>query len=354
LNIAHHRLVNQRLASSAFTTPDQVVTWLGAVQAQDFEGAKWAIGQRMIGATNHGIEQAFSNGTLLRTHVMRPTWHFVAPSDIRWMLKLTAPRVKMILASYNRRLEVDDSVFKRSNKAFAKALKNGKQLTRSELKEVLQGAGINTDDQRLVRILANAELDGLICSGPKNGKQFTYALLDDRVPPTKDRTREESLADLTRRYFTSHGPATLQDFAWWSGLTRKEIREGLDLSKREIRNEVFAGKTYWFAADMPTVRRSIRNFFLLPAYDEYLVAYKDRSAAIDARNIQTNRSPFFDPTVVSEGRVIGTWRRSISNGEASIRTIPLRKFREVEKEQLRKAAKRYGDFLGMKVIVVNS
>jgi hypothetical protein len=352
LNIAHDRLVNQRLASSAFTTPDQVVAWLGAVQAQDFEGAKWAIGQRIIGATNYGIEQAFCDGTLLRTHVLRPTWHFVAPADIRWMLKLTAPRVNRILASYNRTLELDDSVFKRSNKALSKALKGGVHLSRTDLKEVLRSAGINTDDQRLIRILANAELNGLICSGVKQGKQLTYALLEERVPPSNNRTREEALAELTFRYFRSHGPATIQDFAWWSGLIRKDIREGLDLVKREITNEEFAGETYWFASDMPNVRRSIRSFFLLPAYDEYLVAYKDRSAAIDAKNLQTNRSPFFDPTVVSEGRVIGTWKRSVSNGELVIRIKPLRKFVEVEKETLANVAKRYGKFLGMNVTLL--
>jgi hypothetical protein len=343
LNILQQRLINQRLDSSAFTTPDQVVAWLGAVQAQDFEGAKWAVAQRMIGGTNQKIEQAVCNGTLLRTHVMRPTWHFVTPADIRWMIKLTAPRVNRILASYNRKLELDDSVLKRSHKALAKTLKGGVHLSRTELKKVLEGNGISTNNQRLIHILAQAEVDGLLCSGSKKG---TYALLDERVPASANRTREEALAELTFRYFRSHGPATTKDFRWWSGLTMNNVKEGLDLAKHQIISEVFEKETYWFPADTPIRKSPAQKIFLLPAYDEYLVAYRDRNITIDVKFLKPNKPPFFDPTIVWNGRVIGTWRSSVRNGEVIIKMKPLRKFGKEEKEALAKAAAKYGKFLG--------
>src|SRR5713226_2776124 len=162
LDIAHRRLHNQLITRPMFEKPDDVVKWLGAVQAQDYAGAKWALGLRMQGVTDDVIEQAFADGAIIRTHVMRPTWHFVAPADIRWMLALTAPRIN---AYYNRKLELDDSVFRHSNVALAKALQGGKQLTRSELVSVLQQAGIAADNLlRSTYIIMRAELDGIVRS----------------------------------------------------------------------------------------------------------------------------------------------------------------------------------------------
>jgi len=207
MDIAHERLQNQHLASPQLTKPGEVVQWLGAVQAQDFYGAKWALGLRMKNATDEAIEKAFARGEILRTHVMRPTWHFVAAADIRWLLQLTAPRVNSRNAYYYRKLELDDAVFKRSNKALAKALSGGRQLTREVLRTAVQKAGVPCDDLlRFIHILLRAELDGVICGGARKGKQFTCALLDDRAPETKRRTREDALAELTRRYFTRYSP----------------------------------------------------------------------------------------------------------------------------------------------------
>ncbi|MGH9883745.1 MAG: winged helix DNA-binding domain-containing protein, partial [Pyrinomonadaceae bacterium] len=281
LDIASQRLRNQRLSSPHFKKPADVVKWLGAVQAQDYYGAKWALGQRMREATDEAIEQAFTEGTILRTHVMRPTWHFVAPADIRWMLKLTAPRVNATISSYYRKHELDQAVFRRTNKALANALKGGNHLTRDVLRKVVQQAGISTKGLRLVFMLARAELDGVICSGARRGKQFTYALLEERVPKTQALARDEALAELTLRYFTSHGPATVQDFAWWSGLTATDARAGLDMVQRHLFEEVIEGKPYWLSASMPTVKRASRVAHLLPTYDEYLIAYRDRTAALD-------------------------------------------------------------------------
>jgi hypothetical protein len=213
LEIAHQRLHNQLISRQTFEKAGDVVGWLGAVQAQDYAAAKWAVGQRVQEATDVAIDRAFADGAILRTHVMRPTWHFVTPADIRWMLQLTAPRVNALNASYYRQRALDDDIFKRSNAILAKALQGGKQLTRTELASVLQQAGIATGDLlRLTYLMIRAELDGVLCSGARRGKQFTYALLDEQAPQAKSLERDEALAELTRRYFTSHGPATLQDF----------------------------------------------------------------------------------------------------------------------------------------------
>src|SRR5260221_11504732 len=213
LDIAHQRLHNQLITQRMFEKPGDVVQWLGAVQAQDYAAAKWALGLRMQGAIDESIEQAFADGTILRTHVMRPTWHFVTPADIRWMLALTAPRVNASNARYYRRLELDDAVFAKSNAVVTKALQGGNQLTRVELGAVLEQAGMATHDLlRLTYMVGRAELDGLICSGAKRGKQFTYALLDERAPQTKTLARDEALPELAKRYFTGYGPATLKDY----------------------------------------------------------------------------------------------------------------------------------------------
>ena len=211
---------------------------MGAVQAQDFAAAKWALALRMRSATDHSIEQAFNDGQIIRTHLLRPTWHFVAPEDIRWLLQLTGPRVNLKCGSAFRRFELDAAVFKRSHRALINALKGGKHLARAELRTVLDRAGVATGDGiRFQHILIRAELDGVICSGPRQGKQFTYALLEERVPPAKPLTRDEALVELTRRYFTSHGPANLQDFVWWSGLTTADARRGIGFDPTRRPNE---------------------------------------------------------------------------------------------------------------------
>jgi len=182
----------------------------------------------MQSATNAAIEDAFNRGTILRTHVMRPTWHFVARDDIRWLLELTAPGVNVRCGSGYRMFELDDAVFKRSRKVFERALRGGKHLSRSELRGKLNESGVAANDTvRMGHILIRAELDRVVCSGPRVGRQLTYALFDERVPPMKPIDRDEALAKLTRLYFRSHGPATLQDFVWWSGFSTADAKRGL-------------------------------------------------------------------------------------------------------------------------------
>src|ERR1044071_7642877 len=224
------RLHNQKLSAADFRKPVELVRWFGAVQSQDFEAAKWAVALRMQSATNAAIEEAFNRGTILRIHLLRPTWHFVAHDDIRWLLDLTAPRVNVKCGPNYRKLELDDATIKRSRRVLESALRNGKHLTRAELRKKLNDSGVAANDTiRLAHILIRAELDGVVCTRPRIGKEFTYALLDERVAGTKKLDRDEALAKLTRRYFRSHGPATLQDFAWWSGLIAADAQRGVEL-----------------------------------------------------------------------------------------------------------------------------
>ncbi len=353
-DIALQRLNNQRLSSPNLKKAADVVHWLGAVQAQDYYAAKWALGLRMQAATDQGLEKAFAAGKMLRTHVMRPTWHFVTPVDIRWLLKLTAPRVHAANSHYYRKLELDEAVFKRTNKAIAKALLGGRQLTREALRAAVQRAGVRADDLlRFNYILIRAELDGVICSGARQAKQFTYALLDERVPETNSRSREEALADLTRRYFTSHGPATVMDFVWWSGLTAKDANSGIDLVQRHLMKEVIDGKTYWRSSSMLTVTRAARVAYLLPAFDEYLVSYKDRSAAFEANNNkETPRANLIlGPVIVVEGRVVGGWKRSLEGESVRITLNYFAPLSKAERQLVADAADRYGAFLGLTVVL---
>src|SRR6266568_1504898 len=264
VDIAQQRLYNQLITRQTFEKAGDVVRWLCAVQAQDYAAAKWALGLRMQNSTDEIIEQAFAVGAILRTHVMRPTWHFVSPADIRWLLALTAPRVNAGNASWYRRLELDDALFIRSNAVLAKALQGGKQLTRAELVSVLQRAGIATDElQRFSYIIMRAELDGIVCSGARRGRQFTYALLDERAPQARMLDRDEALAELTMRYFTSRGPATLQDFVWWSGLTVADARTGLEMVTSQLMHDVVDGQKYWFSSSTSPTNDLSQTVYLL-------------------------------------------------------------------------------------------
>ncbi len=353
LDIAHQRLHNQLITRRTFEKPGDVVEWLGAVQAQDYAAAKWAVGLRLQGTTDDDIEQAFTRGAILRTHLMRPTWHFVSPSDIRWILALTAPRVNAVNAYYYRKLALDDAVFMHSNAVLAKALQGGKQLTRPELASVLQQAGIATDDlQRFTHIMMRAELDGIVCSGARRGKQFTYALLDERAPQARTLDRDEALAEFARRYFTSHGPATLQDFVWWSGLTVADARAGLEMVTSQLMHEVVDGQTYWFSMSTPPAKDLSQAAYLLPNYDEYIVGYTDRSAVFDASHtnkLDPRGNVLFNHTIVMDGQVVGTWKRTIKKDAVIITPSLLTPLNDAETRAFAAAANRYGAFLDMSV-----
>ena len=348
------RLYNSGLSQSLFKSAADAVSHSAAVQAQDFTAAKWALGLRIKNSTDEDIEKAFNDGTILRIHIMRPTWHFIIPEDIHWMLELTAPRVKSHLANYNRKLGLDDALFARSNSAIVKALEGHTYLTRQELKEILANTGIGTDIQRLAHILTRAELDGLICSGPRRGKQFTYALLDERVGESRRPGREQSLAELALRYFTSHGPAQLKDFSWWSGLTEKDARAALDIIKSGLEQVTLNGKTYWFS---PYAEMSIPDSpsaLLLSIYDEYTIAYKDRSNISEARHIERmiSMGNALTAVIVLNGSVAGTWHKTMKKNTVEISLNAFRNLDTAEQEAVVSEVSRYGKFVGRPAVIV--
>ena len=253
---------------------------------------------------------------------------------------------------YYRKLELDDAVFRRSNRALAKALRSGKQLPREALRTVVNRAGIASDGLlRFNYILIRAELVGLICSGPRNGKQFTYALLDERAPQTKGLRHDEALAELTRRYFTSHGSAPSSDFGWWSGLAAGDVKQGLEMAKNHLVKEVIEGKTYWLP--LSPVALPPRVAYLLPSYDEYLIAYKDRSAAIDPkyRERSITDNVVFGSTIVLNGRIVGTWNRKIERASVNVTVNPFPPFSKPETRAIGDAVRRYGEFLNMTAVL---
>ena len=355
-HIAAMRLSNQQLAGSLVEAPAGVVRRMGAVQAQDFAGAKWAVALRTAACTDSDLEAAFTGGEILRTHVMRPTWHFVAPEDLRWMQMLTAPRVEAILAYQYRRLELDAPVLKRSLAALEKALRGGRQLTRAELGTALARADIYADGLRLAHIVLHGELEALLCSGARRGKQFTYALVEERAPRAKRLTRDEALGLLTERYFTSHGPASARDYAWWSGLSSADVRAGLEMARSKLLRDEFGGQAYWMAAS-PSSSSSRRGaLHLLPNYDEYIVGYTERSAIFDsihAQHLDARHNPLFNNTIVSQGRVIGTWARAAARDTLTIAAKPFGRLSAAEAKALQQAAKRFGKFLGIKSVDIS-
>lgn len=353
LHIVQQRLHNQHLLGAPFARPDEVVGWFGAVQAQEYPGATWGIAQRTGGLTQATIDQAFAAGALLRTHAMRPTWHFVTPADILWLLRLTSPRVHAVNATYYRKLELDDGVLACAATVLTNALQGGKHLTRSELATALEQADIirTTDDRlRLAYLVMHAELEGLICSGAIRGKQHTYALLDERVPAARILERDEALAELVRRYFTSHGPATVKDCAWWSGLSTADVRAGLELSRSQLETAIVDGQAYWFGSDTHTVTTASPIAHLLPAYDEYTIAYKDHRAILDP-DYRDLVVAAFGTVIVIDGRIVGAWKRVIEKDRVLLTLSPFRALTEAEDQAVALAVQRYRMFLGKPVLL---
>lgn len=354
MNIAEQRLFNQHLMGTPLQNPAEVVGWLGAVQAQEYAHAKWAVSLRMTPTTEAAIEQACIQGEILRTHVMRPTWHFVRAEDIRWILELTAPRVHAANAYMYRKVELDNATFAKSNATIGEALVGGKQLTRVELGRVLAEVGIVADGVRLSYLMMSAELDGVICSGARRGKQFTYALIDERAPHAKRLTREEALAELTRRYFTSHGPATIDDFAWWSGLTKTEVKEGLALNKGLIIQEKVGEQALWLALASPAPQSAPLSGHLLPVYDEYTIAYKNHEAIITppyAEQMKQINLVVFTSTIVLGGQVVGMWKRTLEKKSVALETNLFGAWTGAEQQAFENAIRRYSDYLELPVVV---
>ena len=345
LEIAQQRLYNQCISGQKFKKPADVVKYMGAIQAQDYAGAKWAVGLRLQKSSDAAIDKAMANGSIIRTHVLRPTWHFVSPSDARWMIELTAPRINAFNGSMYRQLQLDNPVFKQSNDALAKALEGGKQLNRAAMMQALQQAGVATNDLRFIHLLMHAELDKVICSGARQGKQFTYALFDDRVPAGNTLSKEEALAELIKRYFISHGPATIQDFTWWSGLSATDAKSGLEMVKSVLTNIKIDNSEYWMAHDQAKVRAKAPVAHLLPAFDEFAVAYKDRTAVVNPKYLKQALHVIFNPSIIINSQVVGTWQRTIHKNTVDIALNPFGKLNKIHEKAVSAATERYRKFL---------
>lgn len=320
-DIANFRLAAQCITGDFKGTAKELLTWMGAMQAQDFPMVKWAIGVRLAGSAEMNIEKAIDKGEIIRTHLMRPTWHLVSAEDIRWMLELTAPQIRASLQSRHRELEITDQVLRKSNSLIIKSLKGNNHLSRQELVKVFERNGISTGNNRASHLLLFAELDGIICSGVTKGRNSTYALLDERVPPAKRIPREEALALIARKYFSSHGPATLQDFTWWSGLPVGDARHALETIKSDFISEK-AGEGVLWMPSLPKPMPEHSTAYLLPAYDEFIISYKDRNASLPSKiaSKAVSSNGIFRPVIVVNGMVVGLWRRTLVKNRVNVET----------------------------------
>lgn len=341
---------NLRLSGTPTKNAEEVVRWLGAVQSQEFGPAKWSIAERTRGLRDDAIDAMYDDGTILRTHVLRPTWHLVLPEDIGWMLDLTGPRVLQTMGSYDRKLGIDVAETKRCNRLIAKALTREGRMTRQELRAVLEKAGMEAHGQRLNHLVMNAELHGVICSGGLRGKQHTYALLEERAPNAKRLSRDEALAELTLRYFTSHGPATAKDFRWWASLPLSDIKRGLEMVGSELETEAIGGVPYWFAPMAVRRRPKAPRVHLLQPYDELIVGYTESRHWLDiSGEARQMFREIFTGAVAVDGQVAGFYKRSLSNESAHIQATLFRTLNAAETKELKSTARRLADFLQLPV-----
>ena len=320
--ISNLRLQNQKLEATTFTKANDVVSWMGAMQAQDYAMSKWAIGQRMLGATDEIIETALNDGLIIRTHLLRPTWHLVCAEDIYWMIELTAPRIKSSMKSRDKELGLTHEILNKSFSLLENELSNGINLSRDQIAGILNAAGIKTDENRLSHILMNAELEGMICSGRRSGNKITFGLLSERVPFGKVFSKEESLAELAGRYFTSHGPATLKDFTWWSGLSVADATKALNLVASDFISVSVGSEKYWLKAEGSNFKGLSNSVHLLPAFDEFLISYRDRSASLSLIHNRkaVSDNGIFRPVIVINGQVSGLWKRTTKKDKVIIET----------------------------------
>lgn len=352
--IAKSRLSNQQLVKSKFTSSKDLVNWMGAIQAQDFAMAKLAIGLRLTKSIEEKINASLDSAEILRTHLLRPTWHIVSSDDIYWMLNLTAPRLKSLLKHRLRDLEITKSILVKATKIIEKSLVEHKSLTRKQIVDLLSNSKIKTNENRSSHILMNAELNGIICSGLTNNNDTTYTLLEESVPKKNTLTKDESLYTLASKYFQSHSPATISDFVWWSGLTKKEAQIALNSIKFNLICEKVQSTEFWLSNNFEIPKKTKDSIFFLPAYDEYIISYKDRSALInhDQYKKVININGLFRPIIIVNGKVIGIWKRKTEKNNITIEIDLFKNQKEPLKSKIEKEAEKLQSFW-LKDVIVN-
>jgi hypothetical protein len=355
-DIIRLRLLNQHISSLKFTSPMEAVKWMGAVQAQDYLGSLWAVGLRVQNSTEKSIEQSFADRKIIRTWPMRGTLHFVAASYARWMLGLLSRRLIAFTSGREKRVGLNSDILDRCRDIFINAMQGGKQLQRDDMYKLLEENGIPTGNFAGIHVLARMSYDCVICFGPRNGKQHTFVLFDEWVPASKSMTHDEALSELTLRYFTSHGPATIQDFAWWTGMTLTEARLGLEMVKPQLDHLEMEDQVYWLNKIMPEFKDNPKTISLLPAFDEYLVSYKDRSAAIEMKyrkQVYTNNG-IFNPSILTNGVVTGSWKRTLKKEKVFIQPTFFVEPDKSQNDELEETFKEYCKFLGRPFGSINS
>jgi hypothetical protein len=357
VSIARSRLIRQSIAAPQTSTPAEVVARLGALQGQDYAGAKWSVGLRLADSRGADVEAALEQRAIVRTWLFRGTLHLVAGTDVRWMLELVAARQIAASARRYRQLELDSETLTRSSTVLATALRDGQERDRGELFALLEQHGIATGGQRGYHMLGHASLNGLICQTTAARNVPTFVALDERVPISAPLTREAALAELARRYFTSRGPATLKDFIWWCGLAPAEARIGLDAAAPSLRREQIGEATYWSGPGEQDGGDAACGVFALPGFDEYLLGYADRRAMLDpqySQRIVPGGNGMFMPTIVSDGQVIGTWKRTIAKNHVLVTPEPFRALNDSEQAGFAAAAERYGEFLELPASIMGA
>ncbi len=346
LDILKIRLHNQLLSGTALQEPHEIVSYMGAMQSQAFEMAKWGIGARLKGTTNKEVEDAVNAGKIIRTHILRPTWHFVSAEDIHWMFELSAPRIMPIIMGYWKMRGVGEELFVPAVRIVEKLLENGNHLTRQEIGTALIAEGVFTDQEAAHHIMGRAEIEGIVCSGRLKRNKQTYALMRERVPKKESLCREEALERLARRFFTSHGPATLQDFYWWSGMTLTDTKKALAQIKHDFISENINGRTFWMKNDIEIPADTADSALLLPPFDEFVVSYKDRSEIIEEHHYSKvmTKNGLFSPTVMLGGKIIGSWKKVSAKGKVGAALSFFQKPAKKTEKLFMKPVKEFSDF----------
>jgi hypothetical protein len=283
---------------------------------------------------------------------MRGTLHFLAAADVRWMLALLTPRVIAASATRQKRLGLDAAVLSRCDKALVRALRGGRQLPRDEVYEVLERIGVATDSYRGYHVLWRLAQEGVVCFGAHAGKQPTFTLLDEWVPASRALPREEALAELARRYFAGHGPATAHDLAWWAGLKVSDVKAAIGSLGDELEKVRVGDRVHVFAPVRAPAKAASRGVYLLPGFDEFLLGYQDRSAALDtahAEKILPGGNGVFMPTLVAAGRVVGTWKAAVRKNQVTVTPSPFAALPPRVRAAVPTAAGRYARFLALPV-----
>jgi hypothetical protein len=344
------RLHNQRIAYTSAQSPADALAWMGAIQGQDYSGAKWSIGLRLPASTDADIERAIAEHQIIRTWLMRGTLHFVTAADVRWLLALVAPAIIAESARRNRQLELDETTFARSRVILREVLQGGRQMQRDALFSLLEVNGVSVKGQRGYHILRRLAYDGLLVQGVVERDNPFFMLLDEAIPPSPLPSREAALVELARRYFQNHAPSTLQDFAAWSGLKMAEVRAGFEGVKADLVEETIDGGRYWLLRDMLPIEQAAVRVDALPGFDEFILGYRERDAVLDpahADKICPGGNGVFYPTIVVNGRVVGTWKREFKKGSVIVTPSPFAALSAAERDGFAAACARYAAYLGM-------